>query len=112
LIAFTGSLKVGLAINRQASNTPKGQDHIKRVIAELGGKNAIIVDADADLDEAVNGVADSAFVYAGQKCSACSRASVLEPIYDQFLARLVEAARSVAVTPAADPGCAVPPAID
>ena len=112
LVAFTGSLNVGLSISRQAANTPKGQDHIKRVIAELGGKNAIIVDADADLDEAVKGVAESAFVYAGQKCSACSRAVVLEPIYDQFLARLVEATRSLKVAPADDPGCGVGPVID
>src|SRR5206468_200487 len=112
LIAFTGSQNVGLMINEQASKTPQGQDHIKRVIAELGGKNAIIVDEDADLDEAVKGVADSAFVYAGQKCSACSRAVVLEPIYDQFLGRLVEVAKSVAVKPAEDPGCGVPPVID
>src|SRR5205807_1575966 len=88
------------------------QDHIRRVIAELGGKNAIIVDEDADLDEAVKGVADSAFVYAGQKCSACSRAIVLEPIYDQFLARLVEITRSLKVAPADDPGCGVGPVID
>ena len=61
------------------AETPRGQDHVKRVIAEMGGKNAIIVDDDADLDEAVQGVVDSAFGYQGQKCSACSRAIVLEP---------------------------------
>jgi RHH-type proline utilization regulon transcriptional repressor/proline dehydrogenase/delta 1-pyrroline-5-carboxylate dehydrogenase len=112
VIAFTGSRNVGLTINRQAAATPPGQDHVKRVIAEMGGKNAIIVDADADLDEAVKGVVDSAFVYAGQKCSACSHAVVLEPIYDQFLARLVEAARSLKIAPAEDPGCGVGPVID
>jgi RHH-type proline utilization regulon transcriptional repressor/proline dehydrogenase/delta 1-pyrroline-5-carboxylate dehydrogenase len=112
VIAFTGSLPVGLMINERAAKTPAGQLHIKRVVAELGGKNAIIIDSDADLDEAVRGVADSAFGYAGQKCSACSRAIVLEPIYDQFLHRLVEATKSVAVKPAEDPGCAVPPVID
>src|SRR5206468_3499886 len=112
LIAFTGSQNVGLMINEQASKTPQGQDHIKRVIAEMGGKNAIIVDADADLDEAVKGVADSAFVYAGQKCSACSRAVVLQPIYDQFLARLVEAAKSLKVASADDPSCGIGPVID
>src|SRR5947209_8839274 len=84
MIAFTGSRGVGLLINREASVTPPGQDHIKRVLAEMGGKNAILVDEDADLDEAVHGVVHSAFDYAGQKCSACSRAIVLEPIYDQF----------------------------
>jgi RHH-type transcriptional regulator, proline utilization regulon repressor / proline dehydrogenase / delta 1-pyrroline-5-carboxylate dehydrogenase len=112
MIAFTGSRGVGLLINREASATPPGQDHIKRVLAEMGGKNAIIVDEDADLDEAVHGVVHSAFDYAGQKCSACSRAVVLEPIYDQFLARLVEATRSLTVAPAENPGCAVPPVID
>ena len=112
LIAFTGSREVGLSINRQAADMVPGQDHLKRVIAELGGKNAIIVDEDADLDEAVHGVVESAFGYAGQKCSACSRVVVLEVIYDRFLERLVEAARSLKVAPAEDPGCSVPPVID
>src|SRR4029079_15011544 len=78
----------------------------------MGGKNAIIIDADADLDEAVKGVVDSAFGYGGQKCSAGSRAIVLEGIYDQFLNRLVEATRSLTVAPADDPGCSVGPVID
>ncbi len=112
LIAFTGSRAVGLAINRQAAETPAGQAHVKRVIAEMGGKNAIIVDDDADLDEAVHGVAASAFGYAGQKCSACSRVIVLESIHDAFLNRLVEATRSLKVGPAEDPGCFVGPVID
>jgi RHH-type proline utilization regulon transcriptional repressor/proline dehydrogenase/delta 1-pyrroline-5-carboxylate dehydrogenase len=112
MIAFTGSRGVGLAINRQAADTPSGQDHIKRMLAELGGKNAIIIDEDADLDEAVRGVADSAFGYQGQKCSACSRAVVLGPIYDAFLARLVEATRSLKIAPAEDPGSTVGPLID
>jgi RHH-type proline utilization regulon transcriptional repressor/proline dehydrogenase/delta 1-pyrroline-5-carboxylate dehydrogenase len=112
LIAFTGSLGVALAINEAAARTPAGSAQVKKVIAEMGGKNAVIVDADADLDEAVRGVVDSAFGYAGQKCSAGSRAIVLAGIYDQFLARLVEATRSLAVKPADDPGCAVGPVID
>ncbi len=112
LIAFTGSLKVGLLINREASQPAPEQDHVKRVIAEMGGKNAIIVDADADLDEAVKGVVDSAFGYQGQKCSAGSRAIVLESIYDSFLARLVEATKSLTVAPAEAPGCSVGPVID
>src|SRR5579864_7683190 len=112
VIAFTGSRGVGLAINYEASATPAGQEHVKRVIAEMGGKNAIIVDADADLDEAVKGVVESAFFYAGQKCSACSRAVVLEPIYDAFLPRLIEATRSLKMAPADDPGCFVGPVID
>jgi RHH-type proline utilization regulon transcriptional repressor/proline dehydrogenase/delta 1-pyrroline-5-carboxylate dehydrogenase len=112
LIAFTGSRGVGLSINEQAARTPTGQDHIKRVIAELGGKNAVIVDEDADLDEAVHGVVASAFGYQGQKCSACSRAVVLQGLYDAFLARAVEATRSLKVAPAEDPGSSVGPLID
>jgi RHH-type proline utilization regulon transcriptional repressor/proline dehydrogenase/delta 1-pyrroline-5-carboxylate dehydrogenase len=112
MIAFTGSLGVGLWINEQASKTPAGQDHVKRVIAEMGGKNAVIVDSDADLDEAVKGVADSAFGYQGQKCSAGSRAIVLEPVYDAFLTRLIETTKSLTLAPAEDPGCAVGPVID
>jgi RHH-type proline utilization regulon transcriptional repressor/proline dehydrogenase/delta 1-pyrroline-5-carboxylate dehydrogenase len=112
VIAFTGSLKVGLLIHEQAARTPPGQGFVKRVIAEMGGKNAVIVDADADLDEAVKGVADSAFGYAGQKCSAGSRAIVLDGIYDQFLARLVEATRSLTVAPADNPGASLGPVID
>src|SRR5207302_3592946 len=112
VIAFTGSLKVGLLINEQASRTPGGQNLVKRVIAEMGGKNAVIVDTDADLDEAVKGVADSAFGYAGQKCSAGSRAIVLDGIYDQFLNRLVEATRSLTVAPADQPGTFIGPVID
>ncbi len=97
LIAFTGSRQVGLAINRRAAEvSASGAGNVKRVIAEMGGKNAIIIDSDADLDEAVAGVVKSAFGYSGQKCSACSRAIVLEPVYDHFLERLVEAARTSA----------------
>jgi RHH-type proline utilization regulon transcriptional repressor/proline dehydrogenase/delta 1-pyrroline-5-carboxylate dehydrogenase len=113
LIAFTGSLGVGLWINETASKTnPQQQDHVKRVIAEMGGKNAVIVDADADLDEAVKGVADSAFGYQGQKCSAGSRAIVLEPVYDAFLARLIETTRSLTLAPAESPACSVGPVIN
>jgi RHH-type proline utilization regulon transcriptional repressor/proline dehydrogenase/delta 1-pyrroline-5-carboxylate dehydrogenase len=112
LIAFTGSLGVGLSINALAAQTPADQHHVKRVIAEMGGKNAVIVDSDADLDEAVKGVVDSAFGYAGQKCSACSRAIVVEPLYDAFLARLVEATKALTVASADEPGCSVPPVID
>ena len=99
-----GSVKVGLLIQEQAARTLAGQAFVKRVIAEMGGKNAIIVDADADLDEAVKGVVDSAFGYAGQKCSAGSRAIVVGGIYDQFLARVVEATKSLKIGPAEDPG--------
>jgi RHH-type proline utilization regulon transcriptional repressor/proline dehydrogenase/delta 1-pyrroline-5-carboxylate dehydrogenase len=112
LIAFTGSLKVALMINEQASKTAGGQNFVKKVIAEMGGKNAVIVDADADLDEAVKGVVDSAFGYGGQKCSAGSRAIVLDGIYDQFLNRLVEATKSLSVKAADEPGCSLGPVID
>jgi RHH-type proline utilization regulon transcriptional repressor/proline dehydrogenase/delta 1-pyrroline-5-carboxylate dehydrogenase len=112
MVAFTGSRAVGLAINQEAAITPAGQTHIKRVLVELGGKNAIIVDEDADLDEAVIGVIESAFGYAGQKCSACSRVIVLAGVYEACLARLIEAAKSLQIAPAEDPGCRVGPVID
>ncbi len=112
LIAFTGSLAVGLRLNALAAQTVAGQRGIKKVIAELGGKNAIIVDDDADLDEAVIGTVASAFSYAGQKCSACSRVIVLEQVYDLFLRRLVEATRNLHLGPAEDAGTFVPPLID
>jgi RHH-type proline utilization regulon transcriptional repressor/proline dehydrogenase/delta 1-pyrroline-5-carboxylate dehydrogenase len=112
VIAFTGSRAVGLEINRQASAIDLQQHGVKRVIAEMGGKNAIIVDDDADLDEAVLGVVQSAFGYAGQKCSACSRAIVLEGAYDLFLERLTAAVRSLKLGPAEDPGTFIPPVID
>jgi 1-pyrroline-5-carboxylate dehydrogenase len=89
-IAFTGSKKVGLEIHERAAKTQPGQHFLKRTILELGGKDTIIVDADADLDAAVDGVTASAFGFNGQKCSACSRAIVAEPIYDTFLDRLKE----------------------
>jgi RHH-type transcriptional regulator, proline utilization regulon repressor / proline dehydrogenase / delta 1-pyrroline-5-carboxylate dehydrogenase len=112
LIAFTGSRPVGLAINHQAADTDPRQKSVKHVIAEMGGKNAIIVDEDADLDEAVAGVVHSAFGYSGQKCSACSRAIVLEPAYDAFLERLIEATRSLPIGPAESPSTKVGPVID
>jgi RHH-type transcriptional regulator, proline utilization regulon repressor / proline dehydrogenase / delta 1-pyrroline-5-carboxylate dehydrogenase len=112
MIAFTGSRQVGLLINGQAAETPPGQHHVKHVLTEMGGKNAIIIDEDADLDEAVQGVRQSAFGYQGQKCSACSRVIVLDGVYDQFVPRLVEATRSLLIAPAEDPGCGVGPVID
>jgi RHH-type proline utilization regulon transcriptional repressor/proline dehydrogenase/delta 1-pyrroline-5-carboxylate dehydrogenase len=112
LIAFTGSRAVGLHINREAATVKPGQFQVKRVIAEMGGKNAIIIDDDADMDEAVHGVAASAFGYQGQKCSACSRVIVPESLHDPFLARLVAATASLPVGPAEDPGALVGPVID
>ncbi len=112
LIAFTGSQAVGLEINQAAAETLAGQKNVRRVIAEMGGKNAIIIDEDADLDEAVQGVVRSAFGYAGQKCSACSRVIVLETVYEPFVQRLIEAVKSLQIGPAEDPGTKIGPVID
>lgn len=112
LIAFTGSQEVGCRIFADAAIVQPGQKHLKRVIAEMGGKNAIIVDESADLDQAVAGVVQSAFGYSGQKCSACSRVIVLEPVYDTFVGRLVEATRSLNIGAAELPSTQVGPVID
>ena len=112
MVCFTGSQEVGLEINRVASETDHRQNNVRRVIAEMGGKNAIIVDEDADLDEAVVGVMNSAFGYAGQKCSACSRVIVLDKVHDQFVERLVEATKSLHVGASDDPATSVGPVID
>ena len=112
LIAFTGSMEVGQRIINKASAIQAGQNANKKVIAELGGKNAIIVDDDADLDEAVGQVIYSAFGFQGQKCSACSRVIVLESIYQRFIERLVEAARSIAIGPAENPAYFMGPVVD
>ncbi|MFS8852778.1 L-glutamate gamma-semialdehyde dehydrogenase [Synechococcus sp. R5-16] len=112
LIAFTGSQAVGCQILAQAAQLQPGQHHIKRVIAEMGGKNAILIDESADLDQAVKGVVNSAFGYSGQKCSACSRAIVLQSIHDLFLGRLIEAVRSLNVGDPAHPSTQVGPVID
>jgi RHH-type proline utilization regulon transcriptional repressor/proline dehydrogenase/delta 1-pyrroline-5-carboxylate dehydrogenase len=111
-IAFTGSRAVGCRINALAAEVPPGQDHLKRVIAELGGKNAIIVDSDADLDDAVVGTVASAFGYQGQKCSAASRVIVVGNGYEEFVRRLVEAARSVTVGMPEDPTSYMGPVIE
>jgi RHH-type proline utilization regulon transcriptional repressor/proline dehydrogenase/delta 1-pyrroline-5-carboxylate dehydrogenase len=112
MITFTGSQEVGCRIYADAAILQPGQRHLKRVVAEMGGKNAIIVDESADLDQAVAGVVYSAFGYSGQKCSACSRVIVLEPIYDAFLHRLVEATKSLNVGLAEQPSTKVGPVID
>ena len=112
LIAFTGSQEVGCHIYAEAAKLQPGQKHLKRVIAEMGGKNAIIVDESADLDQAVAGVVSSAFGYTGQKCSACSRVVVLEPVYDSFVTRLVEATKSLNVGAADLPSTTVGPVVD
>ena len=112
LIAFTGSMEVGHRIINKASVVHPGQKQIKRVIAELGGKNAIIIDDDADLDEAIKEVLHSAFAFQGQKCSACSRVIVVEPIYAKFIERLVEGAKSLAIGSAEDPTYFMGPVVD
>lgn len=111
-IAFTGSKEVGLWILGQAARVQPGQVLIKRVIAEMGGKNAILVDDTADLDEAVIGVVSSFTGYQGQKCSACSRAIVDEAVYDTFLERLTEAVRSLTIGNPEEPAVRVGPLID
>jgi RHH-type proline utilization regulon transcriptional repressor/proline dehydrogenase/delta 1-pyrroline-5-carboxylate dehydrogenase len=112
LIAFTGSREVGLDILRAAHDPRPAQEHVKRVICEMGGKNAIIVDRDADVDEAVTHIVESAFGYQGQKCSAASRIIVVESIYDTVVDRLVEAARSLKIGPPEDPRYFIGPVID
>ncbi|HIK42189.1 L-glutamate gamma-semialdehyde dehydrogenase, partial [Thermoleptolyngbya sp. M55_K2018_002] len=112
MITFTGSQEVGCRIYAEAAILQPGQRHLKRVVAEMGGKNAIIVDESADLDQAVQGVVYSAFGYSGQKCSACSRVIVLEPIYDTFVNRLIEATKSLHVGIAESPDTKVGPVID
>ncbi len=112
IIAFTGSKAVGLDIIAAAGVTSDKQEQVKRVVCEMGGKNAIIVDSSADLDEAVIGVRDSAFGFAGQKCSACSRAIVLDDIYDTFVSRLVASTRTLRLGDPREPSTDIGPVID
>ncbi len=111
-IAFTGSRAVGLGIIELAGKTQPGQKGVKRTVIEMGGKNAIIIDDDADLDQAVAGVVQSAFSYQGQKCSACSRVIVLTRCYGRFVERLAEAVKGLAVGPPVDPKYSLGPVID
>ncbi len=112
VIAFTGSRDVGTNIRRQACDVAPNQRHIKKVIAELGGKNAIIVDDSADLDESVSGVIKSAFGYSGQKCTAASRVIVLQSVYNDFCDKLVDAVRTLTIGPAEQPATIIAPLID
>jgi RHH-type transcriptional regulator, proline utilization regulon repressor / proline dehydrogenase / delta 1-pyrroline-5-carboxylate dehydrogenase len=112
VIAFTGSAAVGQTIVEAASRTAPGQHHLKRVVAEMGGKNCLIVDADADLDEAVPGIVSSAFAYAGQKCSAAARVLAHEAAYETLLERLAGAVEVLVVGQADQPGTEVPPVIE
>ncbi len=111
-IAFTGSKEVGLHINELAAKPQPGQIWIKRVIAEMGGKDSIIVDSETDLESAVEGVASSAFGYQGQKCSACSRAIVVETVYEPFLEKLKERVEAIKVGDPADPETYMGPVIN
>jgi RHH-type transcriptional regulator, proline utilization regulon repressor / proline dehydrogenase / delta 1-pyrroline-5-carboxylate dehydrogenase len=112
LIAFTGSQEVGLDILRVAADGSAAQGFVKKVVCEMGGKNAIVVDESADLDEAVLGVRQSAFSYSGQKCSACSRAIVVQSVYEVFLRRLVSSTRDLILGDPLDPGTDVGPVIN
>lgn len=111
-ITFTGSRDVGLRIIALAGDTLPGQRNVKRVVAEMGGKNAIIVDETADLDEAVTGVIESGFSFQGQKCSACSRVIVTGEIYEGFVERLKDAAASLRIGPPENPENFMGPVID
>lgn len=112
LVAFTGSKAVGLDIAQACGTTPPEQPWLKHVVCEMGGKNAVIVDESADLDEAVLGVRQSAFGFSGQKCSACSRAIVVGSAYDVFLERIVGATKALVVGDPMQPGTDVGPVID
>ena len=111
-ICFTGSMNVGHQIIQNANTHVAGQTHMKRVICEMGGKNAIIVDDDADLDEAVMGIINSACIYAGQKCSAASRVIAIGSIKDALVQRLKEAASSLTIGPSFEPSTFMGPVID
>lgn len=111
-ISFTGSREVGVRIYERAAKVHPGQIWLKRVVAEMGGKDAIVVDSEADLEEAALQIVGSAFNFSGQKCSACSRAILHKDVYDQVAARVVELAKSLRVGPAMEPDSQVGPVID
>ncbi|MHC4972668.1 MAG: L-glutamate gamma-semialdehyde dehydrogenase [Planctomycetota bacterium] len=111
-VSFTGSKQVGLHINSLAAQFQPGQTWIKRVVAEMGGKDAIVVDRGVDLDDAAQGIVASAFGFSGQKCSACSRAILHEDVYDALVEKIVERAKQLRVGPAVDFETNVGPVID
>ncbi len=111
LVAFTGSRDVGLSLVRDAAEVRPGQANVRRIIAEMGGKNAIVVDEDADLSQAVAGILASAFGYSGQKCSACSRVIAVRGVHDELVERLVAAAAELRVGDPVEPGTALGPLV-
>lgn len=111
-ISFTGSREVGLRINERAAKTPPGQRWIKRVVAEMGGKDATVVDETADLEAAAHAIVTAAFGFQGQKCSACSRAILVASIYDQVLERVIALTRQLRLGPPEDPASDLGPVSD
>lgn len=111
-VGFTGSKEVGLRISELAAKASPGQIWIKRTVLEMGGKDAIVVDEEADIDSAVEGTVAAAFGYQGQKCSACSRAIVAEKVYDTFLEKLVDRTKKLTVGPSDDPSNYMGPVIN
>lgn len=112
LISFTGSRDVGVSIYERAAKVQKGQTHLKRVIAEMGGKDTIIVDSEGDLDLAADSIVQSAFGFSGQKCSACSRVIAVEDIYDELLDKVVERTNKLTVGDSTDHENYMGPVID
>jgi RHH-type transcriptional regulator, proline utilization regulon repressor / proline dehydrogenase / delta 1-pyrroline-5-carboxylate dehydrogenase len=111
-VVFTGSREVGFELIRSGADTHPDSVHVKRVVSEMGGKNAIVVDSDADLDEAVKGIIHSAFSFQGQKCSACSRVYVVsEEAYERCKERLAQTVQSLKIGPASDPSSFMGPVI-
>ncbi|CVK19871.1 L-glutamate gamma-semialdehyde dehydrogenase [Sporomusa sphaeroides] len=111
-INFTGSKEVGLRINKLAAGVSPGQKWIKRVVAEMGGKDAIIVDNEAELEDAANGIVNSAFGFQGQKCSACSRAIIVKDVYEEIVAKVTAKTKALTLGPASDPAVNLGPVID
>jgi len=111
-VSFTGSKEVGIHINEAAAKVQPGQIWLKRVVAEMGGKDSIIVDAGVDLEDAARGVIASAFGFSGQKCSACSRVIVHGGVYEKFVSILAQKARSLTLGDPADPSTAVGPVVN
>ena len=112
LVAFTGSKAVGLHLNKIGARVVPGQREVRRVFAEMGGKNALVVDSDADLDVAVPAAIQSSFGFAGQRCSAASRVIVVDEVHDAFVERFVEAARALTIGPTREMGTEMGPVID